>query len=82
LCGDDAPDAGEYPLNHAVLGGRVLANEPDLNVILKRPDVVGHVAKALAEFKTEDAALLPWVAALREFYQRASAENLAVIMVM
>ena len=47
------PDAGEYPLNHAVLGGRVLGHETGFAVVLKRPDMCPHIADALSHVKPE-----------------------------
>lgn len=47
------PDAGEYPLNHAVLGGRVLGHELGFAVILKRPDMCPHIATGLSQIKPE-----------------------------
>ena len=54
LCdGSLEPDAGEYPLNHAVLGGRVLGHEPGFAVVVKRPDMSPHIAEGLAQVKPE-----------------------------
>lgn len=54
LCdGSLEPDAGDYPLNHAVLGGRVLGHEPGYAVVLKRPDMSPHIAEGLAQVKPE-----------------------------
>jgi hypothetical protein len=47
------PEAGEYPLNHAVLGGRVLGHENGFAVILKRPDMCPHIAAGLSKVKPE-----------------------------
>lgn len=47
------PTAGDYPLNHAVLGGRVLGHETGFEVVLKRPDMCPHIAEGLARIKPE-----------------------------
>jgi hypothetical protein len=47
------PEAGDYPLNHAVLGGRVLGHETGFAVILKRPDMCPHIAEGLSKIKPE-----------------------------
>jgi hypothetical protein len=47
------PEAGDYPLNHAVLGGRVLGHENGFAVILKRPDMCPHIAEGLSKVKPE-----------------------------
>jgi hypothetical protein len=47
------PEAGEYPLNHAVLGGRVMGHEPGFAVVLKRPDMCPHIAEGLAKIQPE-----------------------------
>lgn len=47
------PDAGEYPLNHAVLGGRVLGHETGFAVVVKRPDMAPHIAAGLERIKPE-----------------------------
>jgi hypothetical protein len=46
-----APNAGEFPLNHAVLGGKRLYREADFEAVLVRPDIVAHVADALHHLK-------------------------------
>ncbi|MFT7639836.1 MAG: hypothetical protein ACI9G1_001574 [Pirellulaceae bacterium] len=43
------PNAGEQPLNHTILGGRHLYHQADRFVVLVRPDMVRHVAEALAK---------------------------------
>jgi hypothetical protein len=47
------PEAGDYPLNHAVLGGRVLGHENGFAVILKRPDMCPHIGEGLSRVKPE-----------------------------
>ncbi|HTN74715.1 MAG TPA: hypothetical protein VL096_05690 [Pirellulaceae bacterium] len=81
LTGGDDPAAGDYPLNHAVLGGKPLPAAEPLIVILKRPDMAGHVATELAAFAGEDATLAPLLAQLRAFYQAAATAGQAVILV-
>lgn len=46
--------AGEFPLNHAILGGRRLHKGPEFEAILVRPDISPHVAEALHHLKRED----------------------------
>jgi hypothetical protein len=43
------PQTGEPPLNQTLLGGRHLYYQDDRYVVLVRPDMVRHVATALAE---------------------------------
>ncbi len=57
-------DGGEYPLNHAILGGELLYTRPDYIVSLKSPDQVRDVAAALsglteAEFRRRYFAIDP-----------------------
>jgi hypothetical protein len=52
--GTASAEAGEYPRNHCVLGGRVLTeNDERGRIILKRPDMARHVAEALAAMSEE-----------------------------
>lgn len=46
--GDLALDNGDYPLSHAVLGGRQLHDGDDYIVSYASPDQVGEIAAALA----------------------------------
>lgn len=48
-------DNGEYPLNHAILGGLDVMSGEDYIAVLKTPDQVRDVADALAEI--DDAAM-------------------------
>ena len=43
------PTAGEFPLNHCILGGRHLHQGDDFFVALTRPDMTAHVAGAVTE---------------------------------
>ncbi len=47
------PDAGEYPLNHCILGGRPMYRGDDRIVSLKRPDVCQHIVEALKNMESE-----------------------------
>lgn len=78
LTGGEEPTAGEYPLNHAVLGGRPLASEPDFTIVVKRPDVVAHVADALAQ--KADTSLQQQE--LATFYAAAAQSGSAVILLV
>jgi len=49
-----SPDAGEFPLDHCVLGGRQLHAGDGFDAIMIRPDIVPHVAQALHELKREE----------------------------
>ena len=51
LLGDGSldPQCGELPLNHCVLGGRPMDAGDSMTVRLARPDIVTHIATALAE---------------------------------
>jgi hypothetical protein len=53
--GTTAPDAGEFPLNHAILGGKQLHRGPEFVACMVRPDIVTHVAVALHDFKRDVA---------------------------
>ena len=81
LCGSDAADGGEYPLNHVVFGGRPLLQTADLTIVLKRPDNVAHVAQALATLEANPAAVLPSYKQLVDFYRAAAESACAVILV-
>lgn len=52
--GELDPAGGEFPLNHAVLGGKALHKGADTIAVLVRPDMVRFVSDALAEI-TEDS---------------------------
>jgi hypothetical protein len=46
--------AGEFPLNHTILGGRALHQGKEFEARLVRPDMVPHIAEALHHLKRED----------------------------
>ena len=45
------PDAGEFPLDHCVLGGKRLHQSDSFEAVLIRPDIVPHVAAGLHDLK-------------------------------
>jgi hypothetical protein len=49
-----APDGGEFPANHCILGGRQLHEGVDFEAVLVRPDIVRHVAEAIHRVKSVD----------------------------
>jgi hypothetical protein len=46
--------AGDFPLNHAVLGGKQLHQGTDYAAVLIRPDMTRFIADALAEVEEDD----------------------------
>jgi len=52
--GELDPAGGEFPLNHAVIGGKQLHKGADCVAVLVRPDMVRFVSDALSEL-TEEA---------------------------
>lgn len=48
------PEAGEPPLNQAVLGGKRVMSTDDYVVSFVRPDMTPYVAEALADVRYED----------------------------
>lgn len=46
--------AGEFPLSHAVLGGKQLHQGNDYAAVMVRPDMTRFIADALAELDEED----------------------------
>jgi len=44
-------DSGDFPVDHAVLGGKRLHQGDDFEAILIRPDIVPHVAAGLHDLK-------------------------------
>jgi hypothetical protein len=52
--GDLDPAGGDFPLNHAVLGGKQLHQGTDYVAALVRPDMTRFIADALAELEEED----------------------------
>jgi hypothetical protein len=52
--GELDPAAGDFPLNHAVLGGKQLLKGADYTAVLIRPDMTRFIADALAELDEEE----------------------------
>ena len=52
--GELDPAGGDFPLNHAVLGGKQLHKGDDYAAVLVRPDMTRFIADGLAEVKEED----------------------------
>lgn len=52
--GSLTPDGGDLPLNQCVLGGRPLDAGDAMTVRLVRPDMVVHIATALAQLTSTD----------------------------
>lgn len=52
--GELDPGGGEFPLDHAVLGGKQLHQANDYAAVLVRPDMTRFIADALAEIDEED----------------------------
>jgi hypothetical protein len=48
------PEAGEFPLNHVILGGKKLHNGDDYIAVVVRPDMVTFIAEGLREVKEPD----------------------------
>lgn len=46
--------AGEFPLNHCILGGRRLHQGAGFEATLVRPDIAPHIAESLHHVKRED----------------------------
>ncbi len=49
-------DGGDFPLDHAVLGGRRLFKGDGFEAILIRPDIVPHVSEGLHDLKRAEFA--------------------------
>ncbi len=49
-----APDGGEAPVNHAILGGKQLLRTDDYSVSFVRPDMTPYVADAVGEVRYDD----------------------------
>lgn len=49
-----APDDGEYPLNHVIMGGEPLVSNDDYFISLKSPAQVRDIAKALGGITQDD----------------------------
>jgi len=52
--GELDPAAGDFPLNHAVLGGKQLHKGSDYTAVLIRPDMTSFIADAIAELEEDD----------------------------
>jgi hypothetical protein len=52
--GELDPSGGDFPLNHAVLGGKQLLKGSDYTAVLIRPDMTRFIADALAELEEEE----------------------------
>lgn len=52
--GELDPAGGDFPLNHAVLGGKQLHKGPDSTAVLIRPDMTRFIADALEELQEDD----------------------------
>ena len=52
--GELDPAGGDFPLNHAVLGGKQLHRAADYTAVLIRPDMTRFIADALAELEEDD----------------------------
>jgi len=52
--GELDPKAGDFPLNHAVLGGKQLHQGTDYAAVLIRPDMTTFIADAIAELEEDD----------------------------
>jgi hypothetical protein len=52
--GELDPAGGDFPLNHAVLGGKQLHQATDYTAVLIRPDMTRFIADALAELEEDD----------------------------
>jgi hypothetical protein len=52
--GELDPVAGDFPLNHAVLGGKQLHQGTDYTAVLIRPDMTGFIADALGDVEEDD----------------------------
>jgi hypothetical protein len=52
--GELDPAAGDFPLNHAVLGGKQLYKGKDYTAVLIRPDMTNFIGDAIAELEEDD----------------------------
>jgi len=52
--GELDPAAGDFPLNHAVLGGKQLHQASDYTAVLIRPDITRFIADALSDLEEND----------------------------
>ncbi|MDX1945105.1 MAG: DUF1877 family protein [Pirellulaceae bacterium] len=68
------PTAGDFPLNHAVLGGKQLHQGADYTAVLIRPDMTRFIADALEELD-EDEVRKRFFALDRNTYQQPIGEK-------
>jgi hypothetical protein len=47
------PEAGEFPLNHTILGGKRIHKAGDFEAIMVRPDIVPYIAEQLHHVKRD-----------------------------
>lgn len=52
--GELDPAAGDFPLNHAVLGGKQLLKGSDYTAVLVRPDMTRFIADGLSELEEDE----------------------------
>ncbi len=52
--GELDPAGGDFPLNHAILGGKQLHQGADYAAVLIRPDMTRFIADALADVEEDD----------------------------
>jgi hypothetical protein len=52
--GELDPGAGDFPLNHAILGGKQLYKGTDSTAVLVRPDMTRFIADALEELDEDE----------------------------
>ena len=52
--GELDPLAGEFPLNHAILGGKPLCQDDGFLISFVRPDMTPFIAEAIAHLKRDD----------------------------
>jgi hypothetical protein len=52
--GELDPAGGDFPLNHAILGGKQLHKGADSTAVLVRPDMTRFIADALEELNEDD----------------------------
>ncbi len=68
-------DGGAYPLNHVVLGGRVLYTQDDFIVSYKTPQQAKDIAAALEELTPERFKELYWRIDARDYDGEMSEED-------
>jgi hypothetical protein len=67
--GELDPTAGDFPLNHAILGGKQLHNGSDYVAALIRPDMTRFITDALADLE-EDYVRQKFFGLSRESYKQ------------